>query len=429
MRDHSKHIELTREDAVAAMLAQCDFHPTVETVATGDARGRVLARDLFSLVTMPNVLSCRMDSVAVHWADFEDETPDTSAWTRGVQWEFANTGVAMPEGFDTAVAVERVEIGEDGSGVERVVFKAPPRECGEGTIEVGQMMGEGDLLVRGGCILTPLLLAHIAGGGHVTVPALAKPKVAFIPTGSELVPAMSAVPVGKGIESNSVLVDGKVEEWGGTPIMMGIVPDDPGKIRAAIEDAVSQADIVVINAGSSKGSDDWTMEVLEGLGTVLCHETNHGPGRHSSYSLVEGVPVVGISGPPAGAAFTTDFYLRPLMASYLGQPTEAPHVKATLASDFPKPPSMRGPGGPGGPGPGGPGPKRDKPLFGIKVLSVHQGADGSLVAVPIDARPGDMVMVDSANAYYPLEMGPQAVHPHAGDTIEVELRWPYRQER
>ena len=119
MRDHSSHIELTREEAVRRMLEASGFADVVgnpgesslrvEGIAVADAAGRVLARDVEAQFDAPNALTCALDSIAVRYDDFEDgKIPDTSAWTRGVNWDFANTGVAMPEGFDTAIVIEHV---------------------------------------------------------------------------------------------------------------------------------------------------------------------------------------------------------------------------------------------------------------------------------------------------------------------------------
>ena len=122
MRDHSKHIELSREEAVAAMLARCAFPEpgdvsAEELVPVAESFGRVLARDVVSLVDKPNKLQCCMDSIAVHWDAFEGlaagELPDTSGWVRGVDWEFANTGVVMPDGYDTAIVIEHVTVSDD----------------------------------------------------------------------------------------------------------------------------------------------------------------------------------------------------------------------------------------------------------------------------------------------------------------------------
>jgi molybdopterin molybdotransferase len=427
VRDHSKHIELSRLEAIESMLAHCIFNPKTEYVAIDDAYGRTLAEDMYAAVTLPNSLTCRMDSVAVHWDNFKDKLPDTSKWVRGNQWQFANTGVAMPKGFDTAVVVENVEIDDD----ENIVFLAAPTKRNAGTAPIGSRMKEGTLLVQKGLTLTPLLLAHIASGGHVLVPVLAKPIVAFIPTGDELVPPTNEVPLNKNIESNSIVVKGKVIAWGGTPLIYDIVPDDPKLIQAAVWDAVEKADIVVLNAGSSKGSDDWTMEILEDIGEVLCHETDHGPGHHSSYSLVENTPIIGISGPPMGAAFTTDFYLKPVMDLFLGRPTQAQRILVRLEEDMGKSPATLQTEKPQDtatldniPRHGEDRPfdmREDRPFFTIRHLTVSQASDGVLTARPASSRPG-AVEADSTDAYYALPSFQGAPRPSKGDLIEVELR-------
>lgn len=416
MRDHSKHISMTRWQAVDNMLAHCSFHPETETVAVSASIGRVLAADAVARQDMPNCLTCCMDSVAVRWDDFENGMPDTSAWERGVQWEFANTGVGMPEGFDTAIVVEHVVFSDNDT---RVAFDAMPSGRFAGTRPAGSRMHAGDVLVPAGTEITPLLAATIASGNNVAVQVLRRPRVAFLPTGNELVDAGDETPRGKNIESNSLLIAGKIEQWGGEPVLFGIVPDDRSAIERALRDAVSCADIVVLNAGSSKGSDDFSIEVLEEMGTVLNHETNHGPGHHSSYSLVDGVPVVGISGPPGGAAFTTDFYLYPLMKSYYGLPSKPKCVRARLTAPFKgahsKPVDNSNL-------PGEKRPKDTGSFFTVRQMVVSQGEDGVLEAAPCAGmHPGPME-AESANAYYFLEAGGSVPVPQPGDFIEVEYR-------
>lgn len=121
---------------------------------------------------------------------------------------------------------------------------------------------------------------------------------------------------------------GKTLAWGGECTVYPIVPDKPDQIEAALHRACAEVDIVVLNAGSSKGSDDWAMEIIDQIGRVINHEVSYGPGHHSSYSVVDGTPVVGIGGPALGAAFTIDFYLKPLIDLWYGRPTAPQYVTA-----------------------------------------------------------------------------------------------------
>lgn len=436
MRDHSHHIELSRDDAVAAMMAAlpADFGGNLQQVSLQCAFERILAADVRATADIPDVLTCAMDSIAVHWDDFEGrgegEMPPMDEWVRGRDWEFANTGVAMPEGFDTAVVVEHATVSDDE---QHVRIHAAPSCRFAGTKAPGSQVRRGDVVVDSGTFITPDVAARIASVGQSAVSVKTKPRVAFIPTGNELVPAnlpfSEAAPEkfagrGKVYESNSLVVQGKVEAWGGVFVPFDIVPDEQEAIRAAVDQARRVADIVVLNAGSSKGSDDWSVEVLEGMGRVICHQTNHGPGHHSSYALVEGTPVVGISGPSGGASFTLDFYLLPLMKRFLGIDPAPARIPVRLVADFPpskmgkqavRPGALAGEERP---------PEAAEPgdvFYSIRFLTLAVRDDGALAAVPVPGHAGSPA-TQHANAYCMVPAGFGAEVPRAGDVIQAELR-------
>ena len=437
MRDHSLHVELSRQEAVAEMidaLSASFGNIRPERVTLENAYGRVLSQDVTCKSDIPSALTCALDSIAVKWDDFANlepgTIPDTSSWVRGVDWEFANTGVAMPEGFDTAIVIEHVEVSDDE---EHISILAAPSGRFAGTRAAGSKMRAGDIAVAAPCVITPDIAARIASAGHSSVEVMAKPRVAFIPTGNELVPpnvpfskhaSNKFAGEGKVYESNSIVVKGKAEQWGGVYMPFDIVPDDRDAIQAAIEQACAVADIVVLNAGSSKGSDDWSVEVLEKMGRIICHQTNHGPGHHSSYAIVGDTPIVGISGPSAGASFTLNFYLLPIMRKFLGLNPDPTLIPARLGAEFPKgkmhkraeensrslsgeerPPEATQPG---------------EEFFSVKFLRLEVDSSGQLVATPLPGRPGSP-QTYGANALYMLPAGASATKPSPGDIIMVEL--------
>lgn len=448
MRDHSHHIELSRDDAVHDMLEALpesffgtshipfprnglDVASRVERVSLDRAFGQMLAQDVETICDVPNVLTCCLDSIALHWSSFEGlaegELPDTSQWKRGVDWDFANTGVAMPEGFDTAVVVEHVEVAPDE---DAVALLAAPSKQYAGTRQAGSKMKRGDVVAKAGALITPDVAAAIASAGHDSVFVLRPPRVAFIATGDELV--MPGIPFsekaperfagyGHVFESNSMVVQGKVEKWGGVFVPFDITADSYECIKRSVAQACAVADIVVLNAGSSKGSDDWCVEVLEEMGQVICHQTNHGPGHHSSYALIEGVPVVGISGPSGGASFTLNFYLQPLMRAFLGQDPTPQRIPAVLNGPLEskyhhgaekkttgeqRPPEATEPG---------------SVFYSIRFMELDIGSDGVLKATPVPGHAGSPA-TQHANAYYMMPAGVGVEPPHPGDIILVELR-------
>ena len=422
MRDHSKHVQVEKEQAVEIIIENCRFAPETETVPADESIGRVLAEDAVSQWDSPNTLTCMMDSVAVHWDDFKDGMPDTGSWVRGVQWEFANTGVGMPEGFDTAIVVEHVIFGEDDT---KIAFDAMPSGRFAGTTAPGSRMKAGDLLAAKGTVITPLIAAHIMSGNNTEVRVVKKPVVAFLPTGNELVKAGGEIPSGKNIESNSIMIAGKIREWGGEPLVFDIVPDQKEALKNALREAAEKADIVVLNAGSSKGNDDWGIEMLEEIGTIFYHQTNHGPGHHSSFGVIGETPVVGISGPPGGAAFTTDYYLYPAMMVYLGLDPHLPKVKARLACEIaPVKKHVHAPEK--AQEKGEERPREGGKFYSIRQITLKQAEDGVIEAWPLAGmRPGP-VEAEAADAYYAMPTGDGDTAPACGDFIEVELRPDYK---
>lgn len=424
MRDHSNHIELTREEATKQMLEQplwegmrrgCEF------VELDEAIGRVLAEDVTAKVDSPNCLTCKMDSIALKFEDIENGLWKDEFVPRGEHWQFANTGVAMPEGFDTAVMVEHVEFSDDGDAAKLL---GQPCKKGEGTSETGSRFSVGKVLVEAGTRLTPLDVAVIHSGNVSAVKVRRKPRIVFIPTGNELAGGNGAVELGKNIETNSLLVKGKVRAWGGEPVAFDIVPDDRAAIEEAVKRAAEVADIVVLNGGSSKGSDDWCIEVLDEIGHVVAHQMLHGPGRHCSLTVLNDVniPVVGVSGPPAGVEFVLDFYLKPLVLEFLGLDPKAQLIPARLAQVFPDPSH---PGAKEGAKDGKKPlsrPRSKAPNFStIRLVKVEFSEDGVLEATPVEGMPGSDAAKE-ANAYTLVRIGEDAPEYKVGDIIQIEYR-------
>ena len=404
MRDHSGYIEKERHEAMQDVLDAWVFERRTERVGVAEALGRVAAVDVASRNTLPNKLTSNMDGIAVHFDVIEaagSEGPDTSTWVRGRDWEFCNTGIGMPGDFDTAIPIEWVEVSDDN---EAVKLNRLPEKRGQATTPIGASLQEGDLLVCAGEVLSPAKLAVLNMGGHTEVDVVARPVVAFIPTGNELVDAGQPLPEGKNVESNAVMICAKLSQWGAEPLRYPIVPDDWDRISETLADAAEKADVIVINAGSSKGSDDFTCEILEEQGHMLHHMLAQGPGRHCSAALLRGTPVIGISGPPMGAEFTTDWMVKPLVDRYLG-----------LSSAYPPMVYARMEEAPG---------FWPEAVQVVKRGIVWRDEQDQLHACELNPehRPA-LRDFDRANCFITFGRG---VDPwEAGDWHAVELRWPY----
>jgi len=233
-----------------------------ETIRVVDSLGRICAADVYAKHTLPNKPTSACDGVSVRFDDFLNGKPDTSLWVEGKEYCFSNTGVAIREDFDTVIPIEKVVFDDTG----RISFSLCPQKRGEKVGVVGGQTKEGELIVYKGERLNASLIGMLLTSGITNIMALAKPKVAFIPTGDELVPAGYQTPPGKNVESNSLMLKAYINECGGEAILYPIIPDVMEKLKAAILSAVAVADLVLICAGSSKGNKDFTIELLESIG-------------------------------------------------------------------------------------------------------------------------------------------------------------------
>ena len=397
MKKKHDYIAMTRDAARDSLLEKVSFSPAMENVPLTGALGRVAAETVRALDDLPNRPASQRDGVAVRFSAFEHGAPDTSGWKEGTDYVFSNTGIGILGDFDTVVRIEEVEFLNDAP-----VFPVPPAERGQLVSPAGSRMRKGDVLVERGDVLTPLLLAHLATGGHIEVPVWKKPRVAFIPTGNELLPPGVPLPPGKNTDSNSIMMYGKIVQWGGEPVMYPIQPDDPTALTRALEDALARADIVAINGGSSEGTDDYTIQVLSAVGTIQNHMILNGPGAHTSCTVSHGgKPIVGIPGPSVGAEFVADWFIKPLIDRYYGLPLDAPQVTAVYRGEDLPP--------------------RDTRNDLIRRAQLHLDGDRGGFAVAL-VPPGDVRTMSRCGALLPVP--PTGLK--SGAVVTVRLRWPYR---
>lgn len=328
---HEPKFEPVRAEMYKIMKQKIHPLKRVERVRIQDADQRYLAETLRAEYSLPNLPASDFDGIAVRFEDFENGMPDTSKWKEGVDFVYSNTGVAIPEEFDTIIAIEDVVKKEDGT----ITLQAVPQEKGEYVNPVGSQMKEGEVLGEEGEKIHPALVGILAGAGYQSVPVYCKPRVVFLPTGDELVPSGGKVDPGKNVESNGVMVSSYVKRFGGEPSVTKILQDDQDILEKAILSAVKQADLVIIGAGSSKGSKDFTMDVLEKIGEVIVQEIGVAPGKHCSLTMVNDVPVLGIPGPPGGAQLISQYYVKAAIELLLtGKISQVQSVPAILDEDL-----------------------------------------------------------------------------------------------
>jgi putative molybdopterin biosynthesis protein len=307
----------------------------VEFVPLQAALGRITAKGLTARISSPHYHAAAMDGYAVsalQTAGASDRAP--VSLRSPDEAEYVDTGDPLPAWADAVVPIELVEIKDPDDKDTQIVFRESTHPWSH-VRHLGEDMVATELVLPSGQRVRPVDIGAAAGSGYAELLVWRKPRVAIIPSGSELVAAGSDPEPGEIIEYNSLVLAAQVETWGGEPLRTEIVPDDREAIVAAVRSAAKSADLVLLNAGSSAGSGDFSAYAVETLGQLLVHGVAIRPGHPVILGLVQlderVVPIIGVPGYPASAALTGEIFVQPILARWLGtQPAKPQTVNATL---------------------------------------------------------------------------------------------------
>ena len=321
---HQRHVYLkmmSLDDARSVFFSTFpeSVRRPAETLPINAARTRVLAAPVFARFSSPAFHAAAMDGVAVRaestYGASEDEPRDLAVGREAV---FVNTGHALPPAMDAVIMIEHVQ--EIDPETVRIESAAYPWQH---VRKVGEDIVATEMILPQGTRLGPYELGALAAAGILEVSVRSRPRVTIVPTGSELMPlaeaARNGAPADKVVEFNSVILSALTEEHGGEPTVLPIVPDDYERIRDTLTAAVSsEADLIVINAGSSAGSEDYTAAAIAELGRILVHGVTIMPGKPTILGEIRGKPVIGNPGYPVSAVISFEQFAAPLLARLQG---------------------------------------------------------------------------------------------------------------
>lgn len=364
-----------------------------ETVAVAEARGRVTAAPVWAVLSSPHYHAAAMDGAALRAADTVGASETAPLRLRlGQQATWVDTGDPLPPNTDAVVMIEHLQqVGDDE--IEIMQSVAPWQHVRL----LGEDMVATELVLPEGRQLGPAELGAIAASGNTQVDVRRKPRVAILPTGTELVSPGAELKPGDIIEFNSIVLGAQVEEWGGAPARLPPTRDDYALIKERVAQALESHDVVVVNAGSSAGSEDFTSSVVSELGELVVHGVAIRPGHPVVLGVCRGKPVLGIPGYPVSAVLTSELFLRPLLYRLLGVPApERPRLEATITR------------------------KVLSPMGEDEYLRVKVGQVGERVmATPLQRGAGVTMSLVRADGLVRIPRFSEGVH--AGATVSVEL--------
>lgn len=363
-----------------------------EKVKTLEALGRVTARPVYAERSVPHYNGAAMDGVALKAErTFGASESNPVRLKLGQEAFWVDTGDPLPEGTDAVVPVE--EVYREGDWVELIRAAYPWQHVRI----AGEDLVKGEMVLPSHHRLRPEDLGLLVAAGVKTVEVKARPRVAFIPTGDEIRDPFSDLKPGEIPEFNSVLIGSYLHQLGADVLKIGPIRDDPTHLREALEKACQAADLIIVNAGSSAGREDYTPEIVREKGRVLFHGIAMMPGRPTLGGEYEGKPLIGLPGYPLSALLAFKALVVPFLEAMMGQiPPEPIKIRALLAESVP---SRLG-------------------LWEVVRLRLFEG-EGGVVAHPLPR--GASVLSSMAKAEGILRIPPPSEGIPEGKEVEVEL--------
>ena len=376
------------------VLKENGFAGPKETIKTKEAIGRITAEAIYAAINAPHYPASAMDGIALVASKTFGASETTPAILSKKDYIVVDTGDPIPNGCDAVVMIEDV-IEKNGK-----VYLYKPASPWQHIRQIGEDICQGEMIVPSHTRITASTIGALLAGGIVSLNVIKKPLVGIIPTGDEIVKPSSNPKPGDIIEFNSSIFSGMLKEWNADTKVYPIVKDKPDKIKEAIKKALDACDIVILNAGSSAGRDDYSSKVIAELGEVLFHGISIKPGKPAILGLKKNKPILGVPGYPVSGIIVIEEILKPIIDEWFRDGgKEKDFAKAVLTK-----PIVSG--------------LKYEEFVRVKLGEV----DGKLVASPLNRGAGVVSSFMKADGIVRVPEKTEGFN--AGEEIEVELLKP-----
>lgn len=373
-----------------------------ERVAVEDAAGRVLAGDLVARRDVPPFARAMMDGYAVRAGDTEGASPGRPVTLRLCGAVYAGhapaaevgpgqcmtiaTGAPVPPGADAVAIVEDSTREGDLVAIRQRV--APRQHVGR----AGSDLVAGETAVVAGTVLTPARIGVAAALGLDTLEVVARPRVAILSTGDEIVAPGASPGPAQIFDSNTAALASAVRLHGGEPVVAPRTGDDAEALDAAFARCLDE-DLVLFSGGTSVGERDYLLDVIAARGAVHFEGLLLKPGRPTVFATVAGRPVFGMPGNPVSCLTNMYLLVAPLLRRMARLPPAATRrVVAALREP------VRSPAG-------------RHQIYPVRLERAE--------AVPVFKGSGEITSLAHADGYFEIEAGVE--HVEAGTAVEVTL--------
>lgn len=375
-----------------AALKEQGFSSGAETVSVSEACGRITAEAVYAHISAPHYLACAMDGIALRSSVTFGASDTSPVSLRADEYFAVDTGDPLPAGCDAVIMTEDVIPRTEGT--VKIYAPAVPWQH---IRQIGEDICAGEMILSSHMRISPSAVGAMLAAGVMRVSVLRRPIVGIIPTGDEIVPPSDQPGPGDIIEFNSSIFSAMLKEWDAEAKTYPIVPDDPELLQEALEKALEECDVVLLNAGSSAGREDYSAEIIGRIGTVICHGIAMKPGKPAVLAYRGNKVIMGVPGYPVSGILILTEFLRPLLEKwYKAEETKEETVPAVLGRNV---------------------------VSGLKYqeyIRVRLGkVNGKLVASPLSRGSGVVSSFMKADGILVVPQGSEGYA--AGDTAEIRL--------
>ena len=310
---HNKNLDNALQEYLTRLSDQ-QWKAEPEWVPVHDALERITAQAAYAMISAPHYSACAMDGIALMAAATFGATDTTPVQLQeSLDFVRVDTGDPLPESCDAVVMIEDVVEATDGS--IRLFAAATPWQH---VRQIGEDICAGEMVLPSHTRIEPAVMGAMLAGGILEVSVLKRCRVGLIPTGDEIVSPTDQPKKGEIIEFNTTIFSGMLAQWGACCTVYKIVPDVYEQIRNSVQTALSECDLVLLNAGSSAGREDFSAGVAAALGELITHGIAIKPGKPTILAFVKGKPLIGLPGYPVSGIIVMEELVKQVLGLFYG---------------------------------------------------------------------------------------------------------------
>jgi len=367
------------------------IEPKIETIDVRNSLDRITASAIFARYSSPLFNASAMDGIAVRAKDTDNASETAPVILTEDKYLVVDTGDPIHPPYDAVIMAEDIVDEEEGV---RITASAHPWQH---IRPIGEDIVAGEMILPSNHKIRPIDVGVLLSAGIIEIDVVKRPEVAIFPTGTEIIEPEEKPEDGSIIESNSRMFENMVTVAGGIGHRFPPIIDDYEQIKAKVSDTVDKHDMVIINAGSSAGTEDYTVHVLRELGEVIVHGVSIKPGKPVILAVVHGKPVIGLPGYPVSAYIGFENFVTPIIQKMGKRPellteTLEAHISKRMVSSL-----------------------KHKEYVRVKVGKVGD----KFVAAPLARGAGAAMSLVRADGFCVIEQSSEGVE--AGEKVKIEL--------